>query len=139
MSGAGESEIMSIQRANFRAVLLRIVGGIIAYGCLTAFVCLIGVQCYRWFRDGEWTHFGIADGLRALIVTCCVNDGDTGQLATFVHWLDRPTDWFGWHKVLAAIPASIGLFTLSMLGNFAFIYGGDRLDEQKEAKKKMAA
>jgi hypothetical protein len=135
----GESKIMSTQRANLRAVLLRTVGGIVAYCCLTAFICLISVQTYRWFREGEWFHFGIADGLRALIVTCCVNEGDTGHLATFVHWLDTPADWFGWHKVLAVIPASIGLFALSMLGNFAFIYGGDRLEEKKEAKEKIAA
>ena len=139
MPDTAESEIMSTHRANLRAMLLRTVGGIVAYGCLAAFICLISVQTYRWFREGEWTRIGIADGLRAVIVNCCVNEGDTGHLASFVHWLDTPTDWFGWHKLLEVIPASIGLFALSMLGNFAFIYGGDRLDEQKEAKAKIAA
>jgi len=42
--------------------LLRLAGGIIAYGCLAAFLCLIAVQLYRWFREGEWTRIGISDG-----------------------------------------------------------------------------
>jgi hypothetical protein len=123
----------------WRAALLRTLGGIVAYGCLTAFVCLVSMQTYRWFREGEWTHIGITDGLRATLLTCCVNEGDVGHLAGFVHWLETPTDWFGWHKLLEVIPASIGLFVLSMLGNFAFVYGGDRLAEQNDAKQKLAA
>ncbi len=130
---------MSTRGASLRAVVLRALGGIVAYGCLTAFVCLIGVQAYRWLREGEWTHIGIVEGLRAVLVKCCVNEGDTGRLASLVHWLDAPTDWLGWHKLLEVIPASIGLFALSILGNFAFVYGGDRLDEQREAKRKIAA
>ncbi|MGA2778594.1 MAG: hypothetical protein ABSF94_13640 [Steroidobacteraceae bacterium] len=130
---------MSAQSVNLRATLLRVIGGIVAYGCLTAFVVLISLQTYRWFREGEWTRIGIADGLRAVLVTCCVNDGDSGHLASFVHWLDTPTDWLGWHKLLEVIPASIGLFALSMLGNFAFIYGSDRIREQRQTQDKLAA
>jgi len=119
--------------------LLRLAGGIIAYGCLAAFLCLIAVQLYRWFREGEWTRIGISDGLRATLVGCCVKEGDSGLLANLVHWLDTPTDWFGWHRVLEVIPASIGLFSISMLGNFAFIYGSDRLDEQAAPADQAAA
>jgi len=111
-----------------RAILLRAFGAVIAYGCLAAFLCLISAQVYRWFRDGEWTHIGITDGLRTVLVDCCVRDADTGLFARFVHWIDTPTDWFGWHKILEVIPASIGLFSLSILGNFLFICGTDRME-----------
>ncbi len=110
-----------------RAMLLRACGAVIAYGCLTAFLCLISIQVYRWLKDGEWTHIGITDGLRTVLVSCCVRDADTGLSAHLVHWIDTPTDWFGWHKVLEVIPASIGLFALSIAGNFLFVYGTDRL------------
>jgi hypothetical protein len=122
-----------------RLRVLRLAGGIIAYGCLAAFLCLIGVQLYRWFREGEWTRIGITDGLRATLVNCCVRDGDTGVLANLVHWLDTPTDWFGWHRVLEVIPASIGLFAMSVLGNFAYIYGSDRIEDQSAPAEQAAA
>jgi hypothetical protein len=118
---------------------LRTSGAIVAYGCLAAFLVLIAVQIYRWFRDGEWTHIGITDGLRGMLTTCCVNEGSTGSLAGLVRWLDAPTDWLGWHKVLEVIPASIGLFALSVLGNFLFIYGSDRLQDQRGAATDRAA
>ncbi|MGA2707498.1 MAG: hypothetical protein ACLQJ0_10000 [Steroidobacteraceae bacterium] len=130
---------MNSREINVRAALLRVIGGIVAYGCLAAFVCLVGVQTYRWFREGEWPHIGITTGVRAMLVGCCVNEGDTGHLAMLVHWLDTPTDWLGWHKILEVVPASIGLFALSMLGNFAFIYGGDRIHQRDDAKQKIAA
>jgi len=122
-----------------RLRVLRVTGGIIAYACLAAFLCLIAVQLYRWFREGEWTRIGISDGLRATLVRCCVNEGDTGLLAQVVHWLDTPSDWFGWHRVLEVIPASIGLFSLSMLGNFAYVYSSDRIEEQSAPSDKAAA
>jgi hypothetical protein len=37
------------------------------------------------------------------------------------------------------VPASIGLFALSMLGNFAYIYSNDRMQEQREPADKLAA
>jgi hypothetical protein len=122
-----------------RIAVARTLGGVAAYGCFAAFIALVSVQVYRWFRDGEWTHIGITDGLRAVLVSCGVNDTSTGLLATFVHWLDTPTDWLGWHKVLEVVPASIGLFALSMLGNFVFIYCNDRIEERQERAAKLAA
>jgi len=116
-----------------RAILLRVCGAIVAYGCLAAFIGVVGVQLYRWFREGEWTSIGVSDGLFALLQRCGVKDGGAGRLARFAHWLATPDDWLGWHKILAAIPASLGLFTLSIIGNFAFVYGGDRLREGKSS------
>jgi hypothetical protein len=110
---------------------LRIVGGFgaaLGYGTLAAFLCLISVQIYRWFRDGEWTHFGVADALRVWLTRCCVKDGDTGRLAAMLHWLDAPADWLGLHKVLEVVPATLALFALSILGNSIFIYCRDRRD-----------
>jgi hypothetical protein len=110
-------------------VPLRIAGGFgaaLGYGCLAAFLCLISVQVYQWFRDGEWTHFGMADALRVWLTRCCVKDGDTGRLAALLHWLDAPADWLGLHKVLEVVPASLALFALSILGNSIFIYCRDR-------------
>jgi hypothetical protein len=130
MSATG-SDSLSTGPLDARAIVLRGLGAVIAYGCLAAFLCLVSVQVYRWLRDGEWTHIGITDGLRAVLVNCCVRDEDSGLGARIVHWIDTPTDWFGWHKILEVVPATIGLFTLSILGNFLFVYGTDRLQSPR--------
>ena len=119
------------------AVVIRIIGGfgaLLGYGCLAAFLFLIGSQIYRWFRDGEWSHFGVIEGMRMGLTRCCVNDGDTGRLAALVHWLDAPVDWLGLHKVLEILPASLALFALSILGNSIFIYCRDRGDDHGSAE-----
>jgi hypothetical protein len=107
-----------------------VVGAVIGYGCLAAFLYLVGLQVYRWFRDGDWTHVGVGDGLRAGLVHCCVKEGDTGRLAAFLHWLDQPVDWLGLHKVVEVIPASLALFACSILGNWLLLYCRDRLDRR---------
>jgi hypothetical protein len=106
------------------------IGAVIGYGCLIAFLYLVGLQSYRWFRDGEWTHIGLSDGLRTGLLRCCVKDGDTGRLATFIHWLEAPVNWLGMHKVVEVIPASLALFAVSIAGNCLFIYCRDRLDRR---------
>jgi hypothetical protein len=116
---------------------MRIIGGfgaLLGYGCLAAFLLLIGSQIYRWFRDGEWSHFGVVEGMRMGLTRCCVNDGDTGRLGALVHWLDAPVDWLGLHKVLEILPASLALFALSILGNSIFIYCRDRSDAHGSAE-----
>jgi hypothetical protein len=113
---------------NGGVVLLRITGAfgaVLGYGCLAAFLYLISLQIYRWFREGDWTHFGVVEGMRVGLTRCCVKDGDTGRLAALVHWLDAPADWVGLHKVLEILPASLALFALSILGNSVFIYCRD--------------
>jgi hypothetical protein len=115
---------------NARTVALRTLGGIGAffgYGCLAAFLSLIGTQVYRWFRQGEWTHIGMSDGMRIGLLRCCVKDGDTGRLAAFLQWLDSPVTWLGMHKVLEVVPASLALFAVSIAGNSLYIYCSDRL------------
>lgn len=107
--------------------LLSAAGAVIGYGCLIAFLFLVGLQSYRWFRDGEWTHIGMNDGLRAGLDRCCYGGGDSGRLAAFMHWLDAPVSWLGLHKVFEALPASLALFALSIAGNCLFIYCRDRL------------
>ena len=106
------------------------VGAIIGYGGLAAFLYLVGLQSYRWFREGEWTHIGLNDGLRTGLMRCCVKDGDSGRLAAFVHWLDAPVDWLGMHKVVEVVPASLALFAVSIAGNCLFLYCRDRLDRR---------
>jgi hypothetical protein len=116
-----------------RQVALRLtsgIGAIIGYGCLAAFLYLISMQTYRWLRDGEWTHIGMSDGLRVGLLHCCVKDGDTGRLATFLHWLDTPVNWLGMHKVFEIVPASLALFAVSIVGNSLFIYCRDRLQKR---------
>lgn len=113
-----------------RIVILRLmcgIGAIIGYGCLAAFLSLISVQLYRWFREGEWTHIGASDGLRISLVHCCVKEGDDGRLVTFLRWLDSPVHWLGLHQVLDVLPASLCLFAVSIVGNSLFIYCRDRL------------
>lgn len=115
-----------------RATFLRVMaagGATVGYGCLAAFICLISLQVYRWFREGEWTHIGVSEGLRGGLIRCCVSDADSGRLAALVHWLDAPVDWLGMHKVLEVLPASLALFVFSILGNSVAIYCRDRLDE----------
>jgi hypothetical protein len=112
---------------------LRVMGGIgaiIGYGCLAAFLSLISMQIYRWFREGEWTHIGISDGMRISLVHCCVKDGGGGRLAGFLKWLDSPVDWLGVHQVLEVVPASLALFAVSIAGNSLFIYCRDRLAQR---------
>ena len=124
-----------------RAGILRvtgIVGAVVGYGCLAAFLYLISLQIYRWFRAGEWTHIGVSDGLRAALAHCCVKDGATGRLAGLAHWLDAPVDWLGLHKVLEVVPASLALFAISILGNSIFIYSRDRIDECRRSGLKPA-
>ena len=114
-----------------RNVVFRVfaaIGAVIGYGSLIGFIYLVGAQGYRWFREGEWTHIGLDHGLRTALGHCCVKDGDTGRIATLVHWLDTPMDWLGVHKVIEVFPASLALFALSIVGNCLFIYCRDRLD-----------
>lgn len=107
--------------------VLSAVGALIGYGCLLAFLFLVGDQVYRWFRDGEWSHIGLADGLRTLLLHFGAKDGDTGLLAAFIHWLDAPISWLGLHKIFEVVPASLALFAVSIAGNCLFIYCSDRL------------
>lgn len=121
---------------NGGVILPRIIGAFgatLGYGCLAAFLYLVSLQIYRWFRDGDWTHFGVAEGLRVWLTRCCVKDGDTGRLAALVHWLDAPLDWLGLHKVLEILPASLALFLLSILGNSIFIYCRDWSDARRRS------
>jgi len=116
-----------------RGVILRtisVVGAVIGYGCLIAFLSLVGLQSYRWFHDGEWTHIGMNDGLRIGLAHCCVKDDDAGRLAAFMHWLVAPVNWLGMHKVFEVVPASLALFAISIAGNCLFIYCRDRLDKR---------
>jgi len=116
-----------------RTALLGVMGGmgaIIGYGCLLAFLILVGVQAYRWFREGEWMHVGMGDGIRIGLVHCCIKDGGGGRLADFLHWWESPATWLGMHKVFEVVPASLALFAVSIVGNSLFIYCRDRLRQR---------
>jgi hypothetical protein len=106
-------------------------GAFFGYGCLAAFLSLVAFQIYRWFRDGEWTHIGVSDGLRALVNRLGVTPESTGRLSELSHWLDAPVHWLGLHKVLEVLPASLALFAISILGNSIFIYLSDRVREYR--------
>jgi hypothetical protein len=110
--------------------LIGAVGAVIGYGCLIAFLGLVGLQSYRWFRDGEWTHIGMNDGLRIGLIRYGVKDAESGRLGAFMHWLDAPMSWLGLHKVFEVLPASLALFAVSIAGNCLFIYCRDRLDRR---------
>ena len=128
---------VTVKAIGGREIVLRItcgLGAVIGYGCLVAFLYLNSLQLYRWFRDGEWTHIGMSDGLRAALARCCINSDDTGRLAALWHWLDAPVNWLGLHRVLEVVPASLALFALSIAGNSLFIYSCDRIDEFKRGR-----
>lgn len=105
---------------------MSIVGAVLGYGCLALFLWLVSTQIYRWFRDGEWTHIGLIDGLRASAIACCAKNGAGPRVTGFLSWLDSPVDWLGLHRVFEVIPASLALFALSIFGNCLFIYFRDR-------------
>jgi hypothetical protein len=106
----------------------RVLGGVVGYGCLAAFLWLISLQIYRWFRDGDWTHIGTNDALQITLMHCCVKGGDTGHLANLSHWISAPVDWLGLHKLLDVVPASLTLLLISIAGNALFIYCQDRAE-----------
>ena len=118
---------MKVRDAGFK--FTGALGAAIGYGCLGAFLYLVGLQTYRWLRDGEWTHIGLNDGLRVGLLRCCAGE-DVGRLAGFLRWLDAPAGWLGFHKVIEVIPASLALFALSIAGNCLFLYSRDRLDRR---------
>jgi hypothetical protein len=114
-----------------REIALKIMGtlgALVGYGCLAAFLYLISLQLYGWFRDGEWAHVDASEGLRVVLTHCCFKEGDSGRIAALVHWLDAPVDWLGLHRVFEVIPASLALFVLSIFGNSIFIYCRDSLN-----------
>jgi FPC/CPF motif-containing protein YcgG len=123
---------MSVRGAVLRTT--SVIGAVIGYGCLAAFLYLISLQLYRWFRQGEWTHVGTGDGLRISLVRCCLKEDGSGRIAGFVQWWDSPVSWLGLHKVFEVVPASLALFAVSIAGNSLFIFCRDRLQARRAAK-----
>lgn len=120
---------MKIREAGLR--LLNALGALIGYGFLAAFLYLICLQSYRWFRDGEWTHISLNNGLHVALVWYGVREDDNNRFAEFMHWLEAPVNWLGVHKVFDVLPASLALFALSVAGNSLFIYCRDCLERPK--------
>lgn len=116
---------MSVRRAALRVT--SVIGAIIGYGCLAAFLYLISMQLYGWFRQGDWPHIGMGDGIKVALMRCCVQDDGAGQVADFLRWWDSPVSWLGLHKVFEVTPMSLALFAVSIAGNSLFIYCRDRL------------
>jgi hypothetical protein len=110
-------------------------GAIVAYGYLIACLALVGFQGYRWFQNGEWTHVGVNDGMRAALARFAGADGLSGWRAALAQWLDAPVTWLGLHTVLELVPASLALFLISILGNSLFVYTTDRLREADAARR----
>jgi uncharacterized membrane protein len=112
-----------------------VLGAIVAYGYLVASLALVGSQAYRWFQNGEWTHVGVNDGIRAALARLAGADGLTGWRAALAQWLDAPVSWLGLHTLLDVVPASLALFIISILGNSLLIYTTDRLREERAARR----
>ena len=73
---------MKIREAGLR--LLNALGALIGYGFLAAFLYLICLQSYRWFRDGEWTHISLNNGLHVALVWYGVREDDNNRFAEFM-------------------------------------------------------
>lgn len=127
MSFGRRSSAVKVRETGLR--IQCVLGAVIGYGSLAAFLALVGLQFYRWFREGEWPHVAVTDSLRAVLSYFGVSDGAGGRAGALLHWLDAPIDWLGLHKVLEVLPASLALFAISVLGNALFIYASDRLRE----------
>jgi hypothetical protein len=113
--------------------VVSVLGGIVGYGCLAASLSLVGWQIYRWFKEAEWTHVSLGDGIRAVLDRMHIMDDAAGRLARLSHWLDAPVNWLGLHKVVEVLPASLALFFVAILGNFLFVYGADRLRDVRRS------
>jgi hypothetical protein len=111
-------------------VLIRSISAVVAFSAFVLFLGLIGMQMFRWFRDGEWSRISISDGLLSIVSGCCARDDGAGTMVALARWLEAPQSWIGWHRVLEVMPASIGLFLISVLANFVYVYCSDRLDQQ---------
>ena len=61
--------------------ILSVLGGIVGYGCLAAFMSLVGLQVYWWFKEGEWTHISLGDAIRAVLDRMHIADDAGGRLA----------------------------------------------------------
>lgn len=92
------------------------------------------MQVNRWFRQGEWTHIGMGDGIKVGLLRCCVKDDGTGHFVGYLQWWDSPVTWLGLHKVFEVVPASLALFAVSIVGNSVFIYCSDRLARKTQEK-----
>jgi hypothetical protein len=103
-----------------------ILAAVVAYVTLAMFLMLVGTQIYRWFRDSEWPHLGVNEGIRVGLNICCAKSAD-GRVAEWLRWIDSPVSWLGLHRVLELVPASLALFFVSILGNSVFIYCRDKL------------
>jgi hypothetical protein len=114
--------------------IVSVLGGVVGYGGLAAFLSLVGLQGYWWFKEGEWTHVSLGDGIRAVLDRMHISDDATGHLAGLSHWLDAPVNWLGLHKVVEVMPASLALFAVAILGNFLFVYGTDRLRDVRRGR-----
>ncbi len=106
-----------------------VLGALIGYGFLAMFLALVTHQLAGWFREGQWTHVGLGDLVQSVLGACCVRSTES-VLGRFVAWLDAPDSWLGLHRAFEWIPASFGLFALSILGNCLFIYCRDRLRQR---------
>ncbi len=111
-----------------RLLLLRAISAVVTFTAFACFLGLISVQIYRWFRDGEWTRISVSDGLLSLVSSCCAHSDGAGTMAAFARWLEAPETWLGLHRVLEVLPATVGLFLLSVFWNFLFVYCSDRLE-----------
>jgi hypothetical protein len=119
-------------------ILLRALAAIAAFGSFVWCLGLIGTQLLRWFRDGAWPHISASDGLISLVTSCCSRADGAGRMADIARWLESPASWIGLHRVLELLPASIGLFLLSVFANFIYIYCSDRLDARQATKAPSA-
>jgi hypothetical protein len=117
----------------------RIVAATVGYGFLAGFLALIAFQVYRWFKDGEWTHIGVNDGLRDAIADLGGPGALGGRLDRLSHWLDAPVTWLGLHKVLDVMPASLAIFAFAILGNSIFIYLCDRIRDAEPRTDERAS
>ena len=119
---------------NVRLIWVRAMSAVVAFGAFVWFLCLIAMQIWHWFRDGQWTHIGLRDGLLSLVSSCCVSDeAGSGIAPALMRWLEAPDSCLGLHRLLEAVPASVGLFLISVFGNFIYIYCSDRLEEPAES------
>ena len=100
----------------------------IAFLLAGAILMLVGAfillwQCWRWLETGAWPSLSLIDGW--LYAWGCTWE---------CNWLIQPDRWIGLHKIVSAVPVSVGAF---MCGGALWVAA--RLMEMQAEQERQAA
>lgn len=98
--------------------VLAILMGLFVGACMLTAVAIPAWQAYAWLRYGVWHPVSIVDGLRVLASFFAAAGLD---VSGFQSWLEAPGSWFGLHKLLSMLHASVGLWAGAFGGAYSVL------------------